>query len=547
MSTDKSEQDHLKRHLGHHQKGAHHPDSHRSLVRSTSIISLGTLGSRILGFLRDIILARLMGTGMQADAFFVALKIPNLFRDLVGEGATNAAVVPVMSEYKEKKDPQAFWHFVSVILALSLVVLSVLTILGILLSPLIVRMIVPGFMADPEKLNLTIHLTKLMFPYLVFIGLTAYGVGILSTFRSFLIPALAPCFFNLALIVSALIASRTMEEPVFGLAVGVLIGGVLQLVIHIPPLLKMGITFKWPKTLNHPGAQKIGRLLIPRMLGSGIYQFTVFIDNFCASLSHIVGPGGISAIYYANRIIQFPMGIFSIALASAVLPTLSELATKKDIPSLKKTVVFSLENIFFIMCPTTVILLLLSNPIIRILFQRGEFGAYSTDITSWTLAYYSIGLFSFGGIKILVTVFHSLQDTKTPVKVAGFCFLINATLNFLLMGPLKIGGIALASSISGTIDFLILFYLIDKKLEGLNSGLFPYFCKVTFASAMTGVFEFWAWNRFFFSHEAVKLAVIGFSGFVFYLIVCLILKVHQARKIWEWILSDKGKYFEHGS
>lgn len=516
-------------------------DSPRGLLKTTSLLSVGTLSSRILGFLRDIVLAKLFGTGFRADAFFVAFKIPNLFRDLVGEGATNSAIVPVFSEYYQKKEIEKFWNFISLILTLGLIVLSFITLLGIILSPLIVRAIVPGFMDNGEKLILTIKLTKIMFPYLVFIGLTAYSMAILFTFRSFLVPAFSPCLLNISIIISAYIASWTMEEPIFGLAIGVLVGGLLQFIVQIPALMKIGIRFTFPSTFNHPGARKIGRLLIPRIIGSGVYQLTVLMDTFCASLSSIVGPGGISAIYYSNRIIQFPMGIFGVAMASAVLPALAGFAHKKDIASIRKTLVFSLENIFFIMCPTTVILLLLSNPIIRVLFQRGEFTAYSTDITSWALAYYAIGLFSFGGIKILVTAFHALQDTKTPVKVAAGCLLINGVLNFILMFPLKIGGIALASAIAGTVDFLILFYIIDKRLGGLNSGLFVYFFKVAAASVLTGVFVYWSWGHIFLFNEIAKLCLLSFVGVIFYEFVCLGLKIEQAQKIRDWIMSAKNK------
>ena len=190
----------------------------------------------------------------------------------------------------------------------------------------------------------------------------------------------------------------------------------------------------------------------------------------------------------------------------------------------------------------TVILLLLSSPIIRLLFQRGEFDFYSTQITSWALAYLSIGLFSFGGIKILVTAFHSLQDTKTPVKVAALCLLINTALNFILMYPLKVGGIALASALAGTIDFLILFYILDKRLGGLNAGLLGFLGKTIFAAAVTGVAEFFAWNHLVFSQELVKLIVVGLSGFVFYGLLCYALGVIQARKVWEWI--RRGMAFE---
>ena len=481
---------------------------------------------------------------MAADAFFVAFRIPNLFRDLVGEGATNAAVVPVLSEYKEKKGKGDFWPFVSIVFLLGLILLATITLLGMILAPLIVRLIVPGFAMEalPDKLNLTISLTRWMFPYLIFIGLTSYSMGLLYTFRSFWVPAFTPCLLNVAMITSAFFAA-SMDEPVYGLAAGVLVGGLLQLLVQVPPLLKIGMKFKMPKTLKHPGAAKIGRLLVPRMLGSGVYQLTVLIDTFCASLSHVVGAGGISAIYYANRIIQFPMGIFGVALASAVLPSLSGLANKKDLKSIKKTVRFSFESIFFVMWPTTVVLLLLSTPIIRILFQRGEFDIYSTDITSWALVFYSIGLFGFGGIKILVTAFHALQDTKTPVKVAALCLTINAILNFVLMGPLKIGGIALASSIAGTIDFLLLFYILRNKIGSFDSDLVECFCKILLASVITGFIELMSWRYVSFTSDVsfygdlMKLVVFGGGGFVLYGIICYWLKIEQAQKLWKWMSS----------
>jgi putative peptidoglycan lipid II flippase len=513
------------------------PDSQRSIIKSTSLLSVGTLSSRIFGFLRDMILAKLLGTGAQADAFFVALKIPNLLRDFIGEGATNSAVVPVFAEHLQKEKRESFWQFVSIVLVLAFIILSIITILGILLAPVIVRAIAPGFIADPNKLLLTIRLTRVLFPYLIFIGLTAYCMGILFTFRSFLVPAFSPCLLNIAVIISALIAFRTMDEPVFGLAIGVLVGGLLQLVVQIRPILKTGVRFEKPKTLRHPGAAQIGKLLIPRMVGSGVYQLTVLIDTFCASLATIVGQGGISAIYYSNRIIQFPMGIFSFALASAVLPSLSGLASKKDTESIKKTVIFALENIFFVMAPTTVMLLLFAHPVIRILFERGEFTPYSTDITSFALAFYALGLFSFGGIKILVTVFHALQDTKTPVKVAMYCLGLNAALNFILMGPLKIGGIALASSIAGTVDFLALFYIMNKQLGKFNSGLLVYFLKVTLAALFMGIAVNMLWVYWGFSDGLIKLLTVGTAGFLFYGCVCVVLGIEQARKTVEWIRS----------
>ena len=514
-------------------------DSHRTILKFTSIIASGTLLSRIFGFIRDIVLAKLLGTGMRADAFFVAFKIPNLFRDIAGEGAANSAVIPVFSEYVEKKNKEELWNFVSVILILSSILLSVISVLGIVFAPVVVRVLAPGFIADTEKLNLTIQLTRVMFPYLIFIGLTAYSMAILFSLRSFASASYSPCLLNVAMIISMLVATKTMKEPVFGLAIGVLIGGVLQLLVQIPPMLRQGIRLVKPKTLAHPGAKKIGSLLVPRLFGSAVYQLTVFIDTFCASLSGIVGVGGISAIYYANRIIQLPMGVFSIAIASAILPTLSGLVTQKNFEQHKNTLIFSLKNIFFILIPIAVFLALMAEPIIRLLFQRGEFDQYSTAVTSQVLFFYSAGLVSFGGIKIMVTVFHSLQDTKTPVKVAAGCLLLNAFLNFLLMKPLKVGGIALASTIAGTVNFLLLFYLVDKKLGGIKINLGSYFFKVVLASFVMAQVIYLSFRSFGAIHDIAKLVLVMFLGIVSYFCLCYVLKVEQVERGFRWILRKK--------
>ncbi|MCK5214188.1 MAG: murein biosynthesis integral membrane protein MurJ [Candidatus Omnitrophica bacterium] len=514
-------------------------DSPRSLIRSTSIISLGTLSSRILGFVRDIVLARFFGTGFKADAFFVAFKIPNLFRDFVGEGATNAAIVPVFSEYLVKKSEKEYWEFVSVILVLALVVLSAITLTGVMAAPLIVRVIAPGFMHDPAKLELTIQLTKMMFPYLVFIGMTAYSIAILFTFRSFTVPAFSPCLMNLAIIISALLSARYLKEPVYGLAGGVLVGGVLQLLAQIRPLRKCGMRFHRPKTLRHPGARQVGRLLVPRVFGAGVYQLTVLIDTFCASLSSVVGAGGISAIYYSNRIIQFPMGLFGFALASAVLPALSGFASQQNIDQVKKTLTFALGNIFFIMIPISLMTMVLAHPIIRILFQRGEFSSYSTSITSMALLFYASGLFSFGGLKIMITAFHALQDTKTPVKAAALCLVINAVLNFILMYPMKVAGIALASAIAASIDFFILYYVLNKRLSGISFGPGNFIFKIFFASALSGLFVFGAWRYLPPLNDIVKLMLVGLSGLALYGAICYTLQVEQAQKIYLWVVNKK--------
>ncbi|MDP8266950.1 MAG: murein biosynthesis integral membrane protein MurJ [Candidatus Aceula meridiana] len=510
-------------------------DTNHGLTRSTSVLSLGTLGSRVLGFIRDVILAKFLGTTFQADAFFVAFRIPNLLRDVVGEGAMNSSVVPVISEYAHQDDKLKLWRFLSVVFILALMVLSLLTILGIIFSPLIVRIIAPGFIVEPEKLALTIRLTRLMFPYLIFIGLTAYGMGILYTFRSFIVPALGPCFLNIAVIASALLAVAFGKDLVLFLAVGVLVGGVLQLLAQALPIFRKGVRFRLPKTLNHPGAKKVGRLLLPRLFGSAVYQLTVFVDTFCASLAFAVGLGGISAIYYSNRILQFPMGLFGIALASATLPTLSAFAARNDMQEFKRTFIFALKSLMLIMLPMSVFLVLFSTPIIRVLFERGEFSAYSTSITSWALSFYALGLFCFAGIKIMVTSFHALQDTATPAKVAGACLVLNVFLNLILMGPLKIGGIALASSISATVDFVVLFFILNRRLKGFDQGLMLYGLKILLAATLMGAVALSTWKALPLESEILKLIAIAVINPIVFLTGCFVLKIQQAQNLLKWI------------
>ncbi|HOW35494.1 MAG TPA: murein biosynthesis integral membrane protein MurJ [Candidatus Omnitrophota bacterium] len=512
----------------------------RALIKSTSIIALGTFISRVLGFLRDIVLARLFGTAATADAFFVANRIPNLFRDLAGEGATNAAVVPVLSEYAAKKDKEELWSLIGVVFSFALIILSLITIIGIVFAPWIVRLIAPGFIAEPEKLKLTIQLTRIMFPYLVLIGLTAYSMGILYTFRSFFSPAFSPCLLNIAMILSAYIASRTMEEPIFGLAIGVLAGGVAQLLVQLGPMARKGVKFIKPKTLSHPGARKIGTLLLPRLFGSAIYQLNVFVDTFCASLASVVGGGAISAIYYANRIIQFPMGVFSISLASALLPTMSELSAKNDTQQLKKTLVFSLENIFLVMLPMSAFIMILSTPMVRVFFQRGAFDSHSTQITSLALLFYAIGLVSFGGVKVMVTIFYALQDTRTPVGVAGIALIINLVLNFALMGPLKVGGIALANVVSATFNFLTLFYLMNKRLGGISDQVLRSFIKILAATVTMAVAVALSWEYLMVSNELLRLMMTGMIALCVFGAMCFVLKVGQAVSGLRW-LSRKIK------
>lgn len=442
--------------------------SKRSLVKSTGVIALATAVSRVLGFVRDIVMANFFGTSMAAQAFVVAFRIPNSLRDLVGEGAMNAAIVPVLSGYAAGGDRTEFLRVSRVLCNIFLAVLVALTAAGIALSPLIVRLIAPGFTAEPEKFALTVTLNRVIFPYLVLIGLTAYAMGVLNTIRHFAVPAIGPAVLNLVLIVSAVALCPSIG--VYGLIAGVLLGGALQLAISIAAMYANGLTFDPAAGMRHPAVSRIGRLLVPRVMGSAIYQINVFINTILASLASVVGSGGVAALYYANRLIQFPLAIFGLALAQAALPKMSQEFIASDIGRFKETLSFSLRGVFLVMIPASIGLAVLGGPIVRLLFERGEFTAYSTAITADALFFYSLGLFSYGGVKLMVTSFYAMHDTMTPVKTAAVAVVLNVALSVALMGPLKLGGLALATSVSVTFNFVALFVMLRRRIGDFGTA-----------------------------------------------------------------------------
>lgn len=488
-----------------------------------------------------MVLAQVLGTGARADAFLVAFRIPNMFRELVAEGATNAAVVPVLSEVKQKKTMSEFWACVNVIFFWGVVILGLMTLAGMIFAPWIVRAMAPGFISDPYKLDLTIQLTQMMFPYLLLIGLTAYGMGVLYTFRSFTIPAFSSALANVAMIAAAYFAWKNRDYAVYILSFGVLAGGLMQIGIQSYGLKRQGFQRIKPENYYQPEAIRIKQLLIPRMFGSGVYQLSVIIDTFCASLATVVGAGGIPAIYYAGRLVQLPMGLFGVSMASAALPALSSQAGKGDMAAFKKTLVFFLENIFFIMIPTTVILAVCSRPIIHGLFERGEFNAYSTRITSEALMFYSLGLTAFAATKMLVTAFYALQDTRTPVKVATMCLILTMGFNAALMFPLKVSGIALSNAIVSTTNALVLFWLIRRKVSGFEHNFWPYLLKVLSASAVSGICLWGLWQVVPIRIELVKFFLLAGLAYLVYGAVCWIINVDQARHITTWISKIRSK------
>lgn len=509
-------------------------EHHRQIARSSGVIGLATFLSRLLGFVRDIVIARLFGVYVYAQAFVVAFKIPNLLRDLLAEGAANAAFVPVFSEYLAKRSKEEFWELANVILNILLVLLTAVTILGVLFAPLLVRLIAPGFAADPYKLTTTVNLTRIIFPYILLIGLAAYSTALLNSLRHFSVPAFAPCLLNISIIVFALI----FGENTLGLALGVLAGGLVQLLIQIPVLYKKGFRLHLFRRFRHPAATQIGKLMLPRLASSSIYQLNNFVDSIFGSLARIVGEGGVAVLYFAYRLIQFPIGVFSNALSQAILPTLSTQAAENNHDSLKNTFLWGLRAIFLVMLPAQVGFMVLSRPIIQSLFEGGKFDSYATLQTADVLFFYSIGLFAYGATKITQCAFFALKDTVTPTKISGLTLILNIIFNAMLMFPMKISGLALATSISGVISFFALIYLLEKKIGSLNlTKLAGFFTKILLASLGMGSVCFTLAKNLSpggsLLHKLSGISFIIVCGLLSYILLCFILRVPEMNQLWK--------------
>lgn len=503
--------------------------TNKSIAKSAGVIGLATSLSRVLGFIRDIVIATFFGTALYAQAFVVAFRIPNLLRDLVGEGAMNAAFVPVLTEELTKKGRQDFFKLAQVMLNILFVALLIITVFGILASPLIIRLIAPGFLADQEKFQVTVTLTKILFPFLILVGLWAYAMGVLNTLGHFAAPAFGPAILNMSMILCA----ACFGENVFGLATGVLAGGALQLFIQVPALYLKGWRFRLTRDFAHPKAKRIGVLLIPRGLGACVYQVNVFISTILASLSNVAGEGAVAALYYANRIWQLPLAIFGIALAQAALPAMSRQAALNNIEALKDTLLFSLRALFFILVPSSIGLMVLSAPITKLLFERGAFTAYSTQITASALFFYAIGLVACGGIKVLVSAFYSLQDTLTPVKVAIGSLFINIILNVIFMFPLKAGGLALATSLSAVFNCVLLYIFLRRKIGRLGiSRVLDSLAKILLAGIAMGILCY-------FTRLRINAIVSIVAGLAVYILACLLFGSRELKEILSWISKRK--------
>jgi len=434
------------------------------LSRTTLTVALATVFSRVLGFARDAAIAWYFGAGFSSDAFLAAFRIPNLFRRLVAEGTLNAALVPVLTEVRWKGgDADAADFLRSAVRGLAVLLVGVCA-AAMAAAPWIVPGITPGFSA--AKIELTLSLVRWMLPYLIVGGLAALVMGALNVYGRFGVPALAPALLNVAMIGSLAGLAPFLDRSVFALAIGLLIGGTAQLVMPAPLLTRCGLRRLWgPARRRHPALARMARLMAPAVVGGAAFHLNILVGTMLASL---LPEGSVSYLYYAERLVEFPLGVAAMAAATAILPSMAHSAAAGDLRAVRETFEYALRLVSFATIPAAVGLILLGEPIVVLLFTRGEFSALDARLTVQALSYYALGLWAFAAVRIAVAVFFALQDGRTPVRAALVSMLANLLSPIAFMQPLAHGGVALAAVLASGLNLTLLLAALHRKLEGMD-------------------------------------------------------------------------------
>lgn len=413
-----------------------------------------TMISRILGFIRDVLLARIFGADSNTDVFFVAFKIPNFLRRLFAEGAFSQAFVPVLSDYKEKGSKEALKQFVDRTAgSLSLALMGV-TLIGVIAAPLLIMVFAPGFVWQGGQNDLAVEMLRITFPYLFFISSVAFAGGILNTHSKFVVPAFTPVFLNLCLISAAIWLSPLMEKPIVALAWGVFAAGVVQLLFQFPALIRLGLLPRPIFGFRDPGVRRIMKLMAPALFGVSVTQINLLLDTLLASFLSV---GSISWLYYSDRLVEFPLGVFGVALGTVILPKLSRSHVNDDTEAFSHSLDWSLRCVLLIGVPASIGLLLLAEPLLSTLFQYQEFEHFDVVMAGRSLMAYSLGLLGFILVKVLVPGFSSRQDMKTPVRFGIYAVCANMLLNLVFIVPLAHAGLALATSLGAFFNASLLF------------------------------------------------------------------------------------------
>ncbi|MBN1683965.1 MAG: murein biosynthesis integral membrane protein MurJ [Gammaproteobacteria bacterium] len=458
----------------------------KSLLKSTTIVSINTTLSRISGFLRDLVCAHLFGAMAGFDAFIVAFQIPNFLRRLSAEGTFSQAFVPVLAQYRVKHDEILTKRFIDDMTGTMTVALTVITIIAILVSPLIISLFAPGFLHSSTRFVLATHMLRVTFPYLVFISLASLGAGVLNTYDSFGIPAFAPILLNLIMMGMAILAAPYFKVPVYALAWGVFIAGIVQFVFQLPFLHQKHLMPVPRVNFSDPGVRRVLKLMAPAIFGVSVVQLGILIDTIFASF---LNTGSVSWIYYSNRLMNFPLGVFGVAIATVILPKLSRHHANKDHDGYSQTLDWAIRLLLLIGLPSSVAMFILAGPLLSTLFQGGQFKAYDVLMARQSLMTFAIGIQAFMLIKVLASAFYSRQDIKTPVKIAVVAVVVNMLCNAAFIIPLKHAGLALATSCGAFVNFgLLMFFLKKQKIYTAQPGWGKYALQLMIANGLLALF-----------------------------------------------------------
>lgn len=496
------------------------------MARSAGIVSAAVMLSRVAGLVREIVMARLFGAGMAYDAFLLGFRIPNLTRDLFAEGALSSAFIPTFTEYLSQKGRRAAADLANLVSTAIIVIVGGFCLLGVLASPVLVNLLAPGFHTVPGKYELAVRMTRIMFPFLLFVALAAQAMGMLNACGRFAVPSLASSFFNFGSIVSGLALGfwagpHLGISPIEGMAFGVVCGGMLQLAWQVPSLRREGFRFRFRWNWSDPGLRRIIKMMGPAIIGVAAVQINVMVNtNFASRIEDPIrgADGPVSWLGYAFRFMQLPLGVFGVAIASATLPSISRSAAAGRIDEFRRTLSRSLGMVFLMTVPSSVGLVVLGRTMIATIYQGGRFEPYDTQQTALALSCYAIGLAGYSAIKVLAPAFYALGDSRTPMMVSLFSIAVNliAVITLLRYTSLAHAGLALSTSAVALVGFLILFAILRNRIGGVyGRNLASSTLRVLFASAVMGVLV-WILNR-------RLLELVGDSrwGYIAELTVCI--------------------------
>ena len=483
------------------------------------------MASRVFGFVRDVVIAQAFGASAGADAFFVAFRIPNFLRRLFAEGAFAQAFVPVLSEYRANREIADVRDLASHVSGALIGVLAVVTVAGVVAAPVLIAVFAPGFLSDPAKYALAVEMVRITFPYVFFISLVAFAGGILNTYGRFAVPACTPVLLNLCLIGAALWLAPVLDIPVVALAWGVLAAGIVQLAFQFPFLAAFGMLVRPRLRRAHDGVTRVISLIIPAVFGVSVSQINLLVDTMIASF---LVTGSVSWLYFSDRMVEFPLGVFGIALATVILPHLSRQHASAAPGTFSDTLDWALRLVVLLATPAALGLGVLAAPILTTLFQYGQFSAHDVDMAARSLLAFAFGLIAFIAVKVLATGYFSRQDTRTPVRVGVVAMLSNIVLNLVLVVPLAHAGLALATTLSAFLNAgLLLRGLVKRGVFRPRPGWGGFIARVVIGNLVLGA-VLWvargepdAWLEAEAGARALHLGVVVVAGMVLYTLIML--------------------------